>query len=48
MISNHLKPHTVKVGEGRDDDEYVVSRFDHVIPPINVVSIYGDDAHNRG
>ena len=31
----------MKVGEGREGDEYIISRFDHVIPAVNIVSIYG-------
>ena len=31
----------MKVSEGRDDDEYIVTRFNHTVPPINIVNIYG-------
>ena len=31
----------VKVKEGRYDDEYIITRLDHVIPAINIVNIYG-------
>ena len=42
MISDYLKPHSVKVGEGKEnDDEYVLTRLDHVTPVGNIVNIYG-------
>ena len=42
VIANHLRPHTVKVCEGKDDDdEYIITRLDHVIPAVNIVNIYG-------
>ena len=31
----------MKVSEGRDDYEYIVTRFNHTVPPINMVNIYG-------
>ena len=38
VISNHLKPHTVKVAEATEDEDeqFIISRFDHVIPPIKL------------
>ena len=42
VIANYLRPHTVKVGEGKEeDDKYVIVRLDHVIPALNIVNIYG-------
>ena len=41
VISNNLKANTVRVAEGREDDEYIITRLDHVLPPINIVNIYG-------
>ena len=41
VVSNYLRPYTVKVGEGREDDEYIITRFDHSDPPVNIVNIYG-------
>ena len=41
VIANYLKPETVKVTEGKEGDEYIFSRLDHVIPAINIVNIYG-------
>jgi hypothetical protein len=35
VIANHLKQNTVKVAEGREGDEYIITRLDHV------VNIYG-------
>ena len=41
VIANHLKHNSMKVTEGKEDDEYLVTRFDHTIPAINIVNIYG-------
>ena len=41
VVSNHLRPFTVKVAEGREGDEYIVTRYDHINPPINIINIYG-------
>ena len=42
VVANHLRQHTVKVGEGKeDDDEYIIVRHDHVIPALNIVNMYG-------
>ena len=42
VVANYLKPNTVKVGEGTEGDEYIITRFDHTIPAINLINIYGD------
>ena len=41
VVANYLKPNTVKVGEGREGGEYIITRLDHVVPPVNIVNIYG-------
>ena len=43
VISNYLRPHTVKVTEGQEGDEYIITRYDHVIvvPALNLINIYG-------
>ena len=41
VIANHLKHNTMKVTEGTEHDEYIVTRFDHTVPPINIVNVYG-------
>ena len=41
VVANYLKPNTVKVAEGREGDEYIITRIDHVSPPVNIVNIYG-------
>ena len=40
-VANDLKQHWVKVTEGENDDEFLVTRLDHVYPPINIVNVYG-------
>ena len=41
VISNHLKQNAVKVTEGKEGDEYIITRLDHVLPPVNIINIYG-------
>ena len=41
MVKNHLKSHTIKVKEGEDNDEFLITRLDHTNPPINIINIYG-------
>ena len=41
-VTNNLKQNTVKVGEGRDNDEYLITRLDHCDPPLNIINMYGN------
>ena len=42
VVANYLQPYTAKVGEGNvEDDEYVITRIDNVVPALNIVNIYG-------
>ena len=41
VIANHLKHNTMKVAEGKDEDEYIITRLDNSLPAINIVNIYG-------
>ena len=34
--------------EGTDGDEYIITRLDHVIPAINIVTVYGDQESRVG
>ena len=40
-VKNDLKPHTVEISEGIDEDEYLVTRIDKVRPAINIINVYG-------
>ena len=40
-VANNLKPYVVKVKEGDDDDEYLITRLDHVRPALNIVMCTG-------
>ena len=31
----------MKVTEGKEEDEYIVTRFDNTMPPINIFNVYG-------
>ena len=41
-VINDLKPFAVKVKEGDEDDKFLITRLEHVTPPINIVNIYGE------
>ena len=41
VVANHLRPNTVKVAKGREGDEYIITSIDHVLPPVNIINIYG-------
>jgi hypothetical protein len=41
LVIDHLKQNPTKVGEGKEKDEYIIIRFDHVKPPINIINWYG-------
>ena len=40
-VKSYLKQHTVKVTEGENEDEYLITRLGHLNPPLNIVNIYG-------
>ena len=48
LVENHLKSNTVKVAEGSDDDEYVITRIDKCSPALNIVNIYGEQEGRTG
>ena len=41
-VTDDLKPYAVKVKEGEDEDEFLITRLEHVTPPINIVNVYGE------
>ena len=41
IVKNNLKAHTIKVKEGEDEDEFLITHLDHINPPINIINIYG-------
>ena len=48
LIAEYLRPDTVKVSEGKDGDEYVITRLEHVIPAVNVINVYGNIESRAG
>ena len=48
MVDDHLKSNTVKVSEGVDDDEYIITRIDKCSPALNIVNIYGEQEGRSG
>ena len=41
VIANHLIHNTMKVAEGTEEDEYIITRIDKTAPAVNIVNIYG-------
>ena len=37
VVANYLQSNTVKVAEGREGDEYLITRLDHVTPAVNIM-----------
>jgi exonuclease III len=48
VVANHLKDVTTKVAEGKDGDEYIITRLEHVVPAINIVNVYGHQESREG
>ena len=42
MVASYLRPNTVRVAEGREGDEYLITRYDHIYPLLNIVNYYGE------
>ena len=38
MVASYLKPNTVRVAEGKEGDEYLVTRYDHIHPALNIIN----------
>ena len=47
-MASYLRQNPVKVGEGKEGDEYIVVRLDHVQPALNIVNIYGENEKRAG
>ena len=41
VVAEYLKPNTTKVADGREGDEYIVTRFAITVPAFNLINIYG-------
>ena len=39
-VASSLKQYTVKAGEDKNEDEYLITRVDHIYPPINIINVY--------
>ena len=42
LVASYLRPNTVKVAEGREGDKYLVTRYDHIHPALNIINYYGE------
>ena len=48
-VEDSLRASTVKVKESlEEDDEYIITRLDHCIPPLNIINIYGQQESRAG
>jgi exonuclease III len=41
LVANDVKAHALKVTEGENDDEFLITRLGHVVPPVNILNVYG-------
>ena len=41
-VTDDLKPYAVKVKECEEEDEFLITRLEHVTPPINIINVYGE------
>ena len=48
LVGNHLRHSLTKVAEGREGDEYVITRLGHVQPALNIVNFYGENENRAG
>ena len=48
LVADHLKSGLTKVGEGRDGDEYIITRLGQTQPAINIVNFYGENESRAG
>ena len=50
LIAKHLHINTVKAGEGREGDEYIITRLNHghVRPALNIINIDGENESRAG
>ena len=47
-VAEDLQQRTIKVGEGVEDDEYLITRLDHCHPALNIVNVYGSQESRSG
>ena len=40
-VHNHIKSHAIKVKEGEEKDEFLITRLDNINPPLNIINVYG-------
>ena len=48
LVTSSLRSSSVKVGEGRHGDEYIVTRLGHIQPALNIVNVYGENEKRAG
>ena len=41
LVSNEVKSQALKVTEGEEKDEFLLTRLGHVVPAVNVLNVYG-------
>ena len=40
-VHNYLKSHTIQVKEGEHKDKFIITRLDHINPPLDKINVYG-------
>ena len=40
-VRTEWKSHTVKISEGKNENEYLVTRLDNIKPAVNIINVYG-------
>ena len=48
MVANDLKAHATKVTSSNTNDEFMITRLDHVKPALNIVHVYGQNEGRAG
>ena len=48
LVAGHLRHNVVKTGEGKEGEEYVITRLNHIRPALNIVNIYGENEKRAG
>ena len=41
-VKNEVIANTLKISEGDDENEYIITRHDQFFTPINIIIMYGD------
>ena len=48
LVADHLKAGLTKVGEGKEGDEYLITRLGQTQPALNIINFYGGNESREG